>query len=441
VLKIIERIKQILYGNEERKAISSNISWLFAEKAVRFVLSFLVAVWVTRYLGPDRYGILSYTVAFVGILGIFIGFGLENILIRELVKQPELKDILLGNAFLLFLGSSLFCFLISTTVIYYFRTDDLQTIWLVVILSFSYLLKPFKIISLYFESKVQGKLFVPYTIIALVVTNLLKIYFVFNEESLYAFAWTMVIEDVIISLGLIHLYYSKGLHKTIRFRIDLTLTKSLLKDSLPLMFSAFMIVILMKIDQVMLREMVSATEVGLYSVAVTLASVWLFVPAIIVRSFFPKIVVAKKNDIGTFHKQVQQLYKLIAFIGYSVCIPITLFSNQLVLFLYGESFSEAGIMLSTLVWTGFFVGLTTVRESYIYTMNLTKQQLIITIMCALLNIGINLILIPIYQGFGAVLATLFCQAFGTIASSIFVKSLRSNGVMMLKAAINPNPFY
>jgi O-antigen/teichoic acid export membrane protein len=278
---------------------------------------------------------------------------------------------------------------------------------------------------------------VPYIIATLLVTSVLKIYAIVSGASLYTFAGILVLEELLHALGFIYICYSRKLKIQIRRLYKPGLIKDMLRNSFPLLLSSFMILIYMKIDQIMLREMVSEEEVGLYSVAVVLTSIWFFIPAIITRSFFPKIVDSMQTDKKVFEQQLQKLYNLIALVGYVLCIPFTFLSNHIVRLLYGEAFSEAGVMLSLLIWTAFFMGFGVVRTSYVYAMNLSKAHLMITAIGAVGNIALNLILIPLYQGLGAVLATLISQIFTCFVSSFMFRSLRSNGMMMIKAVLYP----
>ncbi len=77
----------------------ANISWLMAERILRMIVALFVGVYVARYLGPERFGLLSYTNSFVGLYLALATLGIESIVIRELVKSPESRNELLGSAF------------------------------------------------------------------------------------------------------------------------------------------------------------------------------------------------------------------------------------------------------------------------------------------------------------------------------------------------------
>ncbi|MBT4259593.1 MAG: oligosaccharide flippase family protein, partial [Nitrospina sp.] len=77
----------------------ANTSWLLGERVLRMVVSLFVGIYVARYLGPERFGLLSYTLSFVWLFSSLASFGLDDILVRELVKRPKQRKNLLGTVF------------------------------------------------------------------------------------------------------------------------------------------------------------------------------------------------------------------------------------------------------------------------------------------------------------------------------------------------------
>ena len=77
----------------------ANTTWLLGERVLRMVVSLFVGIYVARYLGPERFGLLSYTLSFVWLFSSLASFGLDDILVRELVQSPEKRNNLLGTVF------------------------------------------------------------------------------------------------------------------------------------------------------------------------------------------------------------------------------------------------------------------------------------------------------------------------------------------------------
>ncbi len=90
-----------LINNPGFRKYFANTSWLLGERILRMIVSLFVGIYVARYLGPERFGLLSYANSFVGLFTAIATLGLDGIVVRELVKLPRQRDKLLGTSFLL----------------------------------------------------------------------------------------------------------------------------------------------------------------------------------------------------------------------------------------------------------------------------------------------------------------------------------------------------
>ena len=134
----------------------ANTSWLFAEKILSMVVSLLVGVWVARYLGPGRYGLFGYAQSFVGLFAVVATLGLDSILVRELVKDENKRDVLLGTAFRLkLLGAGAVILLLAVAV--QFTSNDGYTNALIFIVASATIFQSFNVIDVYLQSKVLYK--------------------------------------------------------------------------------------------------------------------------------------------------------------------------------------------------------------------------------------------------------------------------------------------
>ena len=78
--------------------IFKNISWLLVDRLFRVVGGIFVSIWVARYLGPADFGKLNYSIAYSSFFLIFVSLGLDQILVREIVRKPKLTKFFLGTA-------------------------------------------------------------------------------------------------------------------------------------------------------------------------------------------------------------------------------------------------------------------------------------------------------------------------------------------------------
>ena len=96
---------------------------------------------------------------------------------------------------------------------------------------------------------------------------------------------------------------------------ELGIAKQLLKDSWPLIFSAIVVMIYMRIDQIIIKEMLGEYEVGIYSAAVRLSEGCYFIPMLITASLFPAILNGKKQSEELYKQRLQHLYTLMVWMA------------------------------------------------------------------------------------------------------------------------------
>ena len=394
-----------IFQHEGHKRYFANMSWMFFGQMFSLLVSFFIGAWVARYLGPENYGVLSYSIAFVGIFGVVASLGVDGILNRELVKTPEQRDELLGTTFRLRLigGATAFC--LATISVFIFKFDLLVKI-LVILFSFSFILQSINIIGIYFNAEVKSKNSIRANIFATIVTSILKILVIFYGKGVIWLVIVFVLDSLWQGLGLIKAYKGYGL-KIENWKFDKILAKEILNDSWPLMLAGFAWLVYMKIDQVMIGSMLGNHSVGIYAAAVKLVEVWYFVPGIIGTALLPAIINAKKTDIDIYKNRMKNFYLLMMIIPMIMAICITFLAKPIILILFGSSYIESIFVLKIYIWSSIGVFLGYAVYQYLISENLVKMNLILNILAMAVNIILNLIFIPIWGIVGSAYATLF----------------------------------
>ena len=419
---MIEKIK-LLKNHIGFKRYFKNTSWIFAEKIFRMIMGLFVGIWVVRYLGPQQFGLFSYAQSFVVLFTSIATLGLDQIVVRELVKDESRRNDLLGTAFWLKFIAAFVTLLLMAAAINLILIDS-YTKTLIFIIASAVIFQSFNVVDLYFQSKVMSK-FVAYSnTISLLMSSIVKIWLILNQAPLIAFAWVVLFDSFSLACGYIYFYIATDRKFNIKnFKLNMHIAKFLLKNSWPLALSGVIITIYMKIDQVMIKEMMDVESVGQYASAARLSEAWFFIPMAIASSVFPAIVNAKKRSEELYLSRLQKLYDTMVWMALAIAIPMTLFSTPLVELLYGERFSEAGSVLMIHIWTGVFVYLGVAFSKYLTIENYTKKFFNRTIVGAASNILLNFILIPKYGINGAAMATFLGQFIANYVCDIFDKDL------------------
>jgi PST family polysaccharide transporter len=391
-------------NNSGLKAIIFNTGWLFADRILRMGFGLIVGVWIARYLGVQQFGIFNYASAFAALFSPIATMGLDGIVIKEIVRYPTNKEEILGTTFCLKLIGAISCLLLTILCILVFRHNDSLTVWLVAILAFAGVFQAFDTIDLWFQSQVQSKYSVLAKNTAFVVITILKVTLVTMKVPLIAFAWAALAEFAVGALGLVITYRVKGF-SIWQWRWSFPMAKSFIRQSFPLIFSGLSIMIYLKIDQIMLGEMVSEAAVGIYSAATRISEVWYFIPMAVASSVSPSIYAAKKTDEALYYRILGNLHRLLFFVSIVVSLPMTFISETIITSLFGNAYADAGGVLAIHIWASVFVFMGVATSSWFIAEGLTQFSMYRTLIGAITNIVLNLFLIPAYAGVGAAIAT------------------------------------
>jgi len=384
-----------------------NTSWLFIEKIIRIMISIFMSVWIARYLGPEQFGLLSYVQSFVGLFSAISILGLDSIVVRELVKYKDNQNILLGTAFLLrIIGAFAMIFII--TIAMYFTSNNQYTNILIYIIASATILQSFNVIDMFFQSEVLSKYVVFANAISLFISTIVKIILLTMEAPLISFAWIVLFDSFILTAGLIY-FYIKNKHALITWKFDKNIAISLLRDSWPLIFSSVAIMIYMRIDQIMIKEMLGDISVGLYAVGIKFVEALYFIPMIITSSLLPAIIKLKENNAHEFQDKFQNLMTLMFWGSVLIIIPLYLYAADIILLFFGKEYLESYSVTEVYCWIFLFTSLGVTSSRWLLVENMQKFAMYRTYLGLVINIILNYILIPKYGIVGAAYASLISQ--------------------------------
>lgn len=416
-------LKRKIENNPGLRKIIDNINWLGAEKIIQLFIAIFVSALVARYLGPEQFGLMNYALAFVGLFMVFSTLGLDSIVVRNIVNDPDKKAQYLGSTLILRFIGSIILFIFSTIGIMLIRPDEPILHIFVPIIAIAYILQSFKAIDFWFQSQVKSKYTAQAQLISFLTVSLIKVILVITQQPLIAFILMFTLDSLIATVLLIIFYQKKGPISIFKWKVRLKTMKNLLSDSWPLILSGIAVAIYMKIDQIMIGNMLGDAELGIYSVAVKLSEAWYFLPMVITASVFPAILNARKKSRELYLKRMQKLYDGFVWFTISVALIVTLSASFIVNILYGKEYVMSSLVLSIHIWAGIFVFIGVANGKYLISENLTRIIFFRSFLGAFLNIFLNIFLIPIFGIIGAAISTLISYSFqGYFSLLLFNKS-------------------
>ena len=405
----VKKTKIWLYVKEKWQHVGfqrylKNTSWLTMGQFFSLAMSFVVGILIMRYLGPGNYGTLSYSLSFAGLFSVIAGIGIDGILQRELIKNPENENALLGTSCIIKFFTGLLAWLIATVAIYV-TSNDFTHIIIVSLFSLTFIIQSFNVIDSLFRSEVKARYGVIAQMVATLISALFKVAVVFFHLG---FLWIVVayVADVLIfNLALVVFLGFKN-KKVQNWKFDGRLAINMTRDSWPLALSATSALILMKIDQVMIGQMMNSVQVGIYAAAARLTEIWYFIPTVIGVSLFPAIVNAKKISAVIYFERLKKMYLVIFLLAIGVAIFMTAFSGLIIKILLGNDYIGSGKILGVYIWSNVGMFCMYVLNYQLIAEHKSKLLFLINLIAAVLNVLLNLWLIPALGVIGAAYATL-----------------------------------
>jgi len=401
-----------------------NTSWLFGEKILRMIVGLFIGIWVARYLGPEQFGLFSYAQSFVGLFTVIATLGLDGIIVRELVKDESRRDELIGTAFWLKVMGAIGV-LIIVAISVNFTSNDTYTNTLVFIIASATIFQSFNVVDMYFQSKVMSKYVVYANIISLFISSIVKIALILNDAPLVAFAWVVLFDSFISSLGFIYFYIKNNSDlriKHLTFKSETAF--SLLKDSWPLIFAGIAISINMRIDQVMLKEFLGSESVGYYAAAVKISEAAIMVPHLIARSIFPSFVKSCKDNYKLFTKKIEQGYKYLFYFTFFIAACIYLLADFIITSTFGSEFLDSVYILQISCFLILLSSIGAINGIYFKTLNKQNKLMNRQIIMMIFNIIFNYLLIPVYGPSGAMISVVISSFISFILYDLIDKDCR-----------------
>lgn len=389
--------------------LTKNIGSLFGSQILSYIIGLIYTIYLVRYLGVEDYGIWSFALAVASIVGIFADFGLNTFMIREVARDKTLTNKYLNNIFSIKLVQVSILVIIVILVIKLLGYPQ-QTVF---VLCFMMVFLIFSTFSGFFSSLFQAYEKLEYQSIAAILNSLLLligVLILMNNSlglvifaALYAFVALLILfYYLFISKNVFHFPYPK-------LRIDWYFWKDTIKIAAQFGLIGVISTIYVMIDSIMLSVMQGNDAVGLYNAAYRIVLLLLFIPGVINVAIFPVLSRLYGSSNNALEKIIEKYFKLMILCGIPIGVAITILSDHIIILLFGSAFQESAPALQILIWATVF---TFGNAAFVQLLQSTNKQILltkITFIGMIVNIILNLILIPKFSYIAASFNTLFTE--------------------------------
>ncbi len=383
--------------------IAKNTTWLTTAYIFQKIFAFVYFTLIARWLGADNIGVYTFAISLTTILSVFIDFGLSPVLIRESSKFKEKANDYLNNTNTAKLILAILSYLIAIIAVNILH-KPLMTQTMVYIAGIIMILDSF---TLSFWAIFRAYQNLKYEAISIVINQILVVVIgiagVLLKFPLYIIVIALLCGSTFSCLySLILLKIKLGFKFKLQWQEDTI--KLLFKIGLPFALAGIFTRGYSYIDQILLSTLVGDKSLGFYSIAYKATYALQFVPAAFAAAIFPAMshyyTNAKDKLQAVFEKS---MYFLIIF-----SIPIALgtasIADQIILKLYTNEYQPSILTLQIFIFAVIPIFLSYPVGSILNSCDRQMTNTINMGIIMVLNIILNLILIPKFQHLGAAIA-------------------------------------
>ncbi|MCZ0305635.1 flippase [Escherichia coli] len=411
------------------RKIINNAGWLLFDKFARLVFGLLVGVWVARYLGPATYGDLAYVITMISFFQVIALLGMDSILVRDIANDRAKANEILGSALVMRLCAGILCLLFVVMVSW--LLNGYNTAIMTLLAGGSLIFQCADTIDIWFQSQSQSKRTVISKLFSYTITNILRIVCILTNCPVWAFAVLLSVDAALSSIALCFAYRTFKTQYT--WKPVLHKCKTILLESWPFLISGLSITLYMRVDQILIKNLIGESELGIYAASLQFSTLWNFVPLTLSVSLAPYVARKKKEGVREYYNVLKRIFLLFSFIGWGITVFVSALSPFIVEIMLGDKYLNGVGVLAIHVITNLFICLGVAQSLWI--VNERKGYLVIykSLTGLVVCFACNYLLIPVYGIKGAAISAVIAQFSACILfNAVFCREIL---VMQLKALV------
>ena len=381
-----------------------NTSWLIGGRILKMAVNLMLGAWVARYLGAAEFGLMNYAISFSMLFLVVASLGIDNMLSLELSRNRDDTARFLGTAWVIKMVGAVVSVGAVAVLTGHFGVERRARLLILIFMAGS-LFQSANVIQFFFESEVEAHYAVRAETIQTMIAALARVCLIVAGAPLEMFMFVFFAETVVYALMLVFFYRITG-NCISRWRFDFGVCGLLLRRATPLAFSGIAIIIYQRIDQVMLKHYLDNDAVGYYAAALRMCTLVSFLPFLLARSFGPALVKAHGEGEEVFNMRIQVFTDLMVWSSIGGALVLSVGAVPLIWLLFGSEYAPASAVLRIVAWKGVFAAMGLATGQWIIIKHLQVFALLRTVTGCVVNVILNLYLIPRYGIMGAAAATI-----------------------------------
>ena len=407
--------------NGSSKKILSNSAWVIIQHIYSMLTSLIVVALIARHLGPADYGLINYCSSLIAMFTTLSGLGLDNLIVSEIIRNPEKEGGYLGSALVMRLAASFISYPVILALIAVMNPGN-HTLFIVAALqALGMIFQTYEVLVYWFRIKLKMKYISIALVSAITVNTIFRIVLLINKATVEWFALSISVQALVGGIIIAAFFAKKS---DVRLKAGFRDARDLLKISYNCIISSMAIIIYMEVDKILLEKMTGSANVGIYSAAVVLATCWQFIPVTLIDSSRPVILEKRKTSHEAYIDQFKLLMAGVNLMAFVFALLMSCLGWFFIYFLYGRDYLGAFIPLIILSWSSFIGISGYTRTVWITGEGFYKYEKSYAVTAMILNILLDIVLIWQFGVIGAAVATLITYVYEVLIVPLFFRETR-----------------
>ena len=429
---MIRRLAATLRAHGAAQRVLANSAWLYADNLFRLVVSVAIAVWVARYLGPHDFGLLSYATALVAILGGICSLGLDTTLVKTFLTRPERPADILINAIVIRIAAGLIGIGAAAAIAFWLWPGGGDAFQVITLAATALVFLSAGPIDALFRAQLTMRYAAVARSGAMAASALFRAILIVGGAGVVLFALAPAVEAGVCAIVLIILLGRSGtrLREGV-FRPHVVVVA--VRESWPVWLSTVCTLLYMRGDLLLLGQLASQADVGVYAVASKLSEVLYIVPVVLAEALFPHLIRAKGGSAAEYAGRAQLFADLLVAATLATVVAGLLVATPLIPAVFGAPYAPAVPVFWVHAWSALFVTLAVARTKWLVTEGLQRYEPALALVAALAVLGLNILLIPRWGPVGAAFAAVAGPFMAVMGAVWLFRPLRPLAILQLKA--------
>jgi O-antigen/teichoic acid export membrane protein len=435
---VTDQAEQAAVRSQSERAVRNTVSMLASRVAVA-VMGWAGTVVIARMLSPDQWGKFSFIFGVLGLMSIVTDLGVGRVVLAKLVDEDEDERSRVATSFILLrlaLGLIGYAVAVLFVVLSGYPGQVIAATavaGIVVVIA-----TPSHALTVLYQSRLRLSYVAAAEMFGQLVQLVFTILAALVAPILIVFVIPAIANEVISIVVKIRGVRKGHVGRTRSSRPEIWRWKEMLVEAVPLSIGFAFVGMASKIDLLMLARLDSFDSVGMYSIGYKFADFVMVAAVAVVTPFTTLMVSAWPRDPDAFRKSIGRAAAIIAVLGAAGVAAFWPAADHLLVLLYGKRFEPAAFSTNLLIAGACLAAMSQLALMILVSVGKHRVYPWVSLGVLLLNVGLNLVLIPRFSYHGAAWATVASEATLLAAACLVVHfSIKMPDLLPLRSVLGP----